>query len=90
LGHKPASLGLTLVGFHGHFAGHDHFAVVEFQEAGVEVLAPEGSHARFVFFLSGHLGGRFGGGLLRGNSAGEVLLGWFVGLSRGKDFSRDR
>ena len=59
LGHQPGSLVLARGGSRGHLRRHDLFAVVEFEEAGAEVLAAEVGHARFVFFLFAHLAERF-------------------------------
>ncbi len=71
LRHQPGALVLACGGSRGHLPGHHLLAVVEFEEAGAEVLPAEVGHARFVFFLFGHLAERFAWCLFtHGNGAG--------------------
>jgi hypothetical protein len=54
--------------------GHDLLTVVEFKEAGAEVLAAQVGHAGFVFVLLGHFAEVSGRCFPWRDGAGQVFL----------------
>jgi hypothetical protein len=74
LTYEAGSFVLTRCGSRGDLSGHDHFAIVEFEEAGAEVLAAEVGHEGFVFVLLGHFPEVFGGFFPWRDGTVQVLL----------------